>query len=268
MERLYSGEYKRLSSEPLCVFSALVWWKVEEQHGKRRRKQEKIPALYWFIRSNLVPPSSSRPFRTQFHWSYFTEQRCYSERHLPIHISRWMCKQFTFPSSIQDWNREVKIWATDRQYSFSLWIPWTKNTRILTRSTWMIRVMHNTCIEHGRNIRIRYIGSTSILLWRKDWRSIKHDRTLSFFTKHFQLIVSRKLFGWKLEKSYTRKFLRHLGLLPRFPWNTTGWKNWVQKLLNDQMGKLCNNSKVPNWTNQIQTQIMMIERWNPLFAET
>ena len=33
------------------------------------------------------------------------------------------------PSSIEDWYREVKIWATDRQYSFCLWIVWTKNTR-------------------------------------------------------------------------------------------------------------------------------------------
>ena len=55
--------------------------------------------------------------------------------------------------------------------------------------------MHNTCIKHGRNIRTRYIGSTSILLWRKDWSSIKHDRALSFFMKHSQLIVFRKLLG-------------------------------------------------------------------------
>ena len=45
----------------------------------------------------------------------------------------------------------------------------------------------------------------------------------------------------------------------------TGKENWVQKMLNDQRDKLCNNSKVPNQTNQFQTQIM-IERatrcWN------
>ena len=169
------------------------------------------------------------------------------------------------PSSIQDWYREDKIWATDRQYSFCLWILWTKNTRILTRSTWKHRVLHNTCTKHGRNIKIRCIGSTSTLLWRKDWSSIKHDRTLSFFTKHSQLIVSRKLFGWKLEKSYTRRYMRHLGLLQRFPWNMTGWKIWVQKLLDNQKEKLRDKQKVPNQANQIQTQIM-IERGNLLFA--
>ena len=30
-------EIERLSSAPFCAFSALVWWKVEEQHGRRRR---------------------------------------------------------------------------------------------------------------------------------------------------------------------------------------------------------------------------------------
>ena len=62
------------------------------------------------------------------------------------------------PSSIRDWYREVKIWAKDRQYSFCLWTPWTRTIRILTRSTWKHRVLHNTCIKHGRNTRIRCYG--------------------------------------------------------------------------------------------------------------
>ena len=32
------------------------------------------------------------------------------------------------------------------------------------RSTWKHRVLHNTCTKHGRNIKTRCIGSTSILL--------------------------------------------------------------------------------------------------------
>ena len=47
----------------------------------------------------------------------------------------------------------------------------------------------------------------------------------------------------------------------------TGWKNWFQKLLNDQMDKLFNSLKVQNQTNQIQTQIMT-ERGNPLSGAT
>ena len=170
------------------------------------------------------------------------------------------------PSSIQDWYREDTIWATDRQYSFCLWILWIKNTRILTRSTWEHRVLHSTCIKHGRNIKTRCIGSTSILLWRKDWSSIRHDRTPSYLMKHSQLIVSRKLFGWKLEKSYTRKCTRHLGFLQRFHWNMIGWRNWFQKLFDNQREKLLNKQKVPNQANQIQIQIM-IEKGDPLFAQ-
>ena len=128
--------------------------------------------------------------------------------------------------------------------------------------------MHNTCIKHGRNIKTRYNGSTSILLLRKDWHSIRLDRMQSSFKKHFQLIVFQKLLDWKLVMSYTRKYMRHLVLLQRSTWNMTGWKNWVQKLLNDQKDKLFNNLKVSSQTNQIQTQIMMIERWHPLFAVT
>ena len=121
--------------------------------------------------------------------------------------------------------------------------------------------MHNA----WKNIRILCIESTSILLWRKDCFSITHDRTFSFFTKHPQLFVFRKLFGWKLEKSYTRKCMRFLVSLHRSLWNASGKENWVQNTLNDV--KLFNNSEVLNQTNQIQVQIMM-ERRNPLVAVT
>ena len=48
---------KRSSSEPFCAFSTLVWWKVEEQNGKRRRTQEKISILHWSIRTrNSLSP--------------------------------------------------------------------------------------------------------------------------------------------------------------------------------------------------------------------
>ena len=43
----------------------------------------------------------------------------------------------------------------------------------------------------------------------------------------------------------------------------TGKENWVQKMLNDQWEKLCNNPKVTNQTCKFETQIM-IERSNPL----
>ena len=84
-----------------------------------------------------------------------------------------------------------------------------------------------TCIEHGRNIKTRCIGSTSTLLWRKDWRSIRHDRTPSFFMKHSQYIVSQKLLGWKLEMSYTKKFTCHLDWWKLFGWKWFGMKVYL-----------------------------------------
>ena len=57
---------------------------------------------------------------------------------------------------------------SNRQTVFlCLWIPWTKTIRILTRSIWEHRVMHNSCTKHGRNIKMRCIGLTSILFFKK-----------------------------------------------------------------------------------------------------
>ena len=68
-------EIKRLSSERIWVLSTLVWWNVEESNVRRRRQEEKISILYWSIRTrNSLSPSSSRSFRTQFHWSFTTRQ--------------------------------------------------------------------------------------------------------------------------------------------------------------------------------------------------
>ena len=184
---------------------------------RRRRKQEKIPVLYWFFKNNCVLRALQGTFRTQSYWSFITGQCDYSEQLLPVHISCRMCVQFAFYHQfwINTWRS--KVWATDRQYSFCLWIPWTKITRILMWSTWKHRVLHNTCTTHGRGIKTRYIGVDIILQLRKDWNSIRLDRMQSSYKKHLQLIVFRKLLGWKLEKSCTRKCTCHLGLHQRSP---------------------------------------------------
>ena len=103
-----------------------------------------------------------------------------------------------------------------------------------------------SCMVQAENVektpRHGVLGRHKNLLKRKDLSSIKHDRTQSSFTTHSQHIVSRRLLWWKLEKSYTRKYMRHLALLQRFPFKTIGWKNWVQKLLEEV--------KTPNKPNQ------------------
>ena len=84
----------------------------------------------------------------------------------------------------------------------------------------------------GGNIKRRFIGSTSIFLWRKDWSAIRHDRTKSFFMKHSQLTVSWRISWWKWRK-HLRQHLRHLDLLWRCPFKIIGWNDWVQKLLEE-----------------------------------
>ena len=136
---------------------------------------------------------------------------CVFGSHALVPIS-WMCGQFTFYQQlwIDTWRSKVR--ARDRQYSSCLLILWTKVTKILKWLTWMYHVLHGSCIQQGRNIKTRCIGSTLNLFKRKNWSSVKRDRTLSCFTIHSQLVVFRKLFGWTLKKSYTRKYMRHLGL--------------------------------------------------------
>ena len=90
-------ENQRQSSEILFpALSSLVWRQVEEKHGRRRRKQEKISSLYLFTKNYSAPPSSSRSFRMQFHGSYFTRQCYYSGRFLQVHLSCRMCNRFPF----------------------------------------------------------------------------------------------------------------------------------------------------------------------------
>ena len=69
---------------------------MEEHNGKRRRKKKIISILYRSFRRNSLPPSSSRSFRTQSHWSFITGQCINSGRFHRVHLSRRMCNQFTF----------------------------------------------------------------------------------------------------------------------------------------------------------------------------
>ena len=115
------------------------------------RKKENISVLYWFFKRNSLLPSSSRSFRTQSHWSFIIGQ-CLDSGPLPqVHLSRWMCNQYTFHHQFRIDTGMSNFWAKVRQYSFCLWILWIRITKILRRSTWKHRVLHGTCIQHGRN---------------------------------------------------------------------------------------------------------------------
>ena len=79
-----------------------------------------------------------------------------------------------------------------------------------------------SCLVQAENVektpRHGVLGRHKNLLKRKDLSSIKHDRTQSSFTTHSQHIESRRLSWRKLEKSCTRKCVRHLDLFRRFLW--------------------------------------------------
>ena len=115
-----------------------------------RRNQENNTVLYWFFRSNSVLPSSPRSVRTQSYWSFITGQ-CRDPENFFEYIYLVGCgNKFTFHHKFRIDTGRPKSEGTDRQYSFCLWILWTKNKKILRRSTWKHRVLHNTCIQHGR----------------------------------------------------------------------------------------------------------------------
>ena len=95
------------------------------RHGqlRRRKQQEKISILYWFVRTrNSLSPSSSRSFRTQSHWSHTAGQCINSKRFLRVHLSFWMCSQFTLHHEFRIDTRRTQFWAKDRRYSSRLWI--------------------------------------------------------------------------------------------------------------------------------------------------
>ena len=132
------------------------------------------------------------------------------------------------PWSIRDWYLEVKVRARDRQYSSCLLILWTKVTKILRWLTWMFHVMHNTCTMHGRDIKTQYIGSTSILLFRKDWNSIRLDRMLSSFKKHFSYCIPKVVRMKPGEVLYEKAFMS-----PRPPPKISLKHEWKRQLGSD-----------------------------------
>ena len=200
------------------VLSILVWWCMEEHHGRRRRQQEKISILCWFVRTrNSLPSSSPRSFRTQSHWSLFTGQCINSEQFLWVHLSYWITNSGLIPGGQILSNRQTVFFLPvdpmDKQHKD----PETVDLK----APRLAQYLHKAWKKH----KTRCIGSTSDLLKRKDWSSIRRDRAPSSFTIHSQPVASRRLFRWKLEKSYTKKYLNYLDRLRRFPWN-----NWMKEL--------------------------------------
>ena len=248
MERLNFGDQKIFFGANLStlIIGLMKSGRVKWQEAEAARKDFNI--VLWSIRTrNSLPPSSSRSFRTQSCWSFITGQCTNSERFLRVHLSHRMCNQFALHHEFRIDTRRTKFEqnSDDVLHICGAYEQGTQRSRCdWPGSTASCMVEAE---KSGRNIKTRCIGSTQNLLNRKDLSSIKHDRTQPSFTTRFQLVVSRRLSWWKLEKSYTRKYMRHLDLLRRFPLKTIGWKNWVHKLLGVEK-----TPKKPNQRPKIQ----------------
>ena len=139
--------------------------------------------------------------------------------------------------------------------------PWARTTRILIRSTWVYRVMHNTCIKHGRDIKTQRIGSTSILLLRK---GLKFYQTLSK-----AIILHETLPAYcipKVVRIETGEVIYemdtcHLGLHQRSPWNTIGKRELGSE--HAQRPEVVQQSRSFQSNEPIQIQVV-IERGQPV----
>ena len=195
------------------------------------------------------------------------------EQSLRVHLSHWMCNQFThhYKVRIDGWRTKFKQGKRD-SILFRV-------TKIHTSLTWPNHVLHGKSRKRGKDTRIRWKGSTYSLLNENDWSSIKQDVTESSFTKHAQLVASRKLLWWNLEESSAKKYMHHLNHHRRFPEKMIGWKNWIQKSL--EAAKTPNESnpnQKPNyqkrgdqWVDKNQKMSCLVmrtsstqqERWDP-----
>ena len=138
------------------------------------------------------------------------------------------------PSQIQDWYQEDKFSA---QRNGILYVCGSYEQRA-QRSEWHWPGSTTSCMaptESGKYIKTRRVGG---------WHQTCSTERISIIL-HATLpaqCIPKAILRRKLEKSCTRKFLRHLDLLQRFPLRIIGWKNWIG-------WTLCNNSKVPNKSN-------------------
>ena len=96
---------------------------------------------------------------------------------------------------------------------------------------------------------------------------IKHDRTPSFFTNHSQPIVSRKPFGWKLKKSYTKKKNESPRPHPKISFQDNWMKEIGFRSCSTTRRRVARQAK-SSQLNPINPPIqIMIERGDPLIAQ-
>ena len=114
-------------------------WRTEWEEEEDKKK---ISVLSRFFRNNSVFPGISKVILDATLWIIHHKTMSLFWTVSSSSLTMLDMQSICIPSSIQGWYQDVKFWATDRQYSFCLWIFWTKNTSILTRSSWKHRALH------------------------------------------------------------------------------------------------------------------------------
>ena len=108
----------------------------------RRRTKRKISVLSRFFQEQLCTSEFSKVILDATLWILHHKTMSLFWTVSSSSLTMLDMQSNCIPSSIQGWYQEVKIWATDRPCSFFLWILWTKNASILTRSSWKHRALH------------------------------------------------------------------------------------------------------------------------------
>ena len=98
--------------------------------------------------------------------------------------------------------------------------PLNKEPNNRMRLSWTHHFLHGTSRKRGEDIKLS----------RMKGFQLYQTRLNAFMLKtRSQVILSRRLLWWELEKSFTGKYMRHFHFLQRFPCETIGWKNWIFK---------------------------------------
>ena len=82
-------------------------WKGKMAGGGRNKKR--IQYCTDSSGQQILSPSSSRSFRTQSHWSFTTRQCANSGHFLQVHLSYWMCNQFTLHQQFRNVTGRTKF---------------------------------------------------------------------------------------------------------------------------------------------------------------
>ena len=202
IERLNSGKSKTIFRNISCIV-IIGLTTIGRKAWQEEEETRKDLVLYWFFRSNLVLPSSSRSFRTQYRWSFITGQCDNSEQLLPAYSPCWMCVQFAFSHQlwINTWRSKFEQMADS---ILSACGPMDKEHKDPEKIDLSVprhaQYLHKAWKRHQNTV---YWIDINLAITK----GLKFSASERYHSLRYtaSLFVSRKPFGWKLEESKTKK---------------------------------------------------------------